>query len=1107
MSTIYIRTTGNDTTGNGSENSPYLTAQKAFEVAYVNNGDYILDFGAGSFGGVNLNTAYATEWPNRIGIRGVSNTTSFLGGINGNGIEEIFDWESGTLVQEATSGRDINIISNQSINIGNILSNGGAASGGSDGYHGGFIDLIDCVCNDITAYSNGTYGGASGGNVKLTNSSCYDINVKAGYSNDSFYNSSSGSGGNVNLISSFCNSINAQSGDYYIYASNSSLSAGFGGNITMINSNCISIDCRSGVGDDGYGNYNGYVTAKAGIVTLIGSCTVPDTVLARSIDASLMDKGYGSFGSSILGLSQGKKDIDITLASLLLHLDGNLDDASPNHLTVAAYGGVNPSQNAKFGGSAVFNGTDGYLSIASQDAINLTGEVPYTIEFWMYIESHSNNYTTVLTRRGGNWQYLLGFSEPTTTEFFFSANSQGDGYSQCRSGFSLPLQEWVHIAATVNNGTARLFVNGILADTQAWATQPDNSNDLFIGQQGSGGEWFHGYVDDLRIVKGLAVYTGPFIPPTAPLSAIATRQPVNASLLLNFDGSFTDESVNGLTVTALGNASLATAEKKFGSGSVQLDSTYSNGAVSCLALEDSSDFGFGSGDFTLEGWFYSDDPTQTNHAMFSVGTYQNGLLVRLGGGSGDPVYLNGTLYQYANGHDFPAATWTHVAVVRNGGLLKVYIGGQEKLSANASDDIGSSRPLYIGMSAHAFESEQYGPTDGWIGYVDSVRVTKAALYCDNFTPPTSPPTPTVLPPICAAPPSVYGCMNPSATNYNPAATIDDGSCIIYGCTISGADNYNPSATIDDGSCLPACQGATCGCEGTAYACYVPSQNDIYGNYCSGELYDPTGCCVWGCMDENFCNYNPDATCDDGSCSGLKGCTNSNASNYNPDATCNDGSCNKALQSYGGFFAYGAGGHYKFWPDNISNNEHGGPEDFELSCLGISWTTDGWQTRNNYGAFLEGGDPTNFLSDYGIHPNFNLRDDGFGLAPISYIDGVNYWLQQAGVDNYIQAANAFIYDAGYNKGRIVFKLYGIAAFPLRNGSDFRMRLAFVERHNGAGDFVSPMIYVMTINEPSSESIPSIADAIYANQPPEYTTVINILQSSDDESANTKSWNLL
>ena len=60
MSTIYIRTTGNDTTGNGSENSPYLTAQKAFEVAYVNNGDYILDFGAGSFGGVNLNTAYAT---------------------------------------------------------------------------------------------------------------------------------------------------------------------------------------------------------------------------------------------------------------------------------------------------------------------------------------------------------------------------------------------------------------------------------------------------------------------------------------------------------------------------------------------------------------------------------------------------------------------------------------------------------------------------------------------------------------------------------------------------------------------------------------------------------------------------------------------------------------------------------------------------------------------------------------------------------------------------------------------------------------------------------------------------------------------------------------
>ena len=47
-----------------------------------------------------------------------------------------------------------------------------------------------------------------------------------------------------------------------------------------------------------------------------------------------------------------------------------------------------------------------------------------------------------------------------------------------------------------------------------------------------------------------------------------------------------------------------------------------------------------------------------------------------------------------------------------------------------------------------------------------------------------------------------GCTDPTATNYDPAATCDDGSCIfpVYGCTDPLAANYDPLATIDDGSC-------------------------------------------------------------------------------------------------------------------------------------------------------------------------------------------------------------------------------------------------------------------------------------------------------------------
>jgi hypothetical protein len=62
------------------------------------------------------------------------------------------------------------------------------------------------------------------------------------------------------------------------------------------------------------------------------------------------------------------------------------------------------------------------------------------------------------------------------------------------------------------------------------------------------------------------------------------------------------------------------------------------------------------------------------------------------------------------------------------------------------------------------------------------------------------PAPFAAEQVC--PPCVNGCMDNTATNYNPSATCDDGSCIpcVYGCTNPAADNYNPLATCDDSSC-------------------------------------------------------------------------------------------------------------------------------------------------------------------------------------------------------------------------------------------------------------------------------------------------------------------
>ncbi|MCB0630715.1 MAG: hypothetical protein KDD15_13300 [Lewinella sp.] len=95
---------------------------------------------------------------------------------------------------------------------------------------------------------------------------------------------------------------------------------------------------------------------------------------------------------------------------------------------------------------------------------------------------------------------------------------------------------------------------------------------------------------------------------------------------------------------------------------------------------------------------------------------------------------------------------------------------------------------------------------------------------------------------------IGGCMDPASVNYNPEATMDDGSCQYSGCTDPQSESYNPQATIDDGSCQ-----------------------------------------YKGCTDPQSENYDPQATIDDGSCQ-YKGCTDPNSVNFNPQATIDDGSC-------------------------------------------------------------------------------------------------------------------------------------------------------------------------------------------------------------------------
>ena len=143
---------------------------------------------------------------------------------------------------------------------------------------------------------------------------------------------------------------------------------------------------------------------------------------------------------------------------------------------------------------------------------------------------------------------------------------------------------------------------------------------------------------------------------------------------------------------------------------------------------------------------------------------------------------------------------------------------------------------------------------------------------------------------------INGWATGGSSNYGLTLTLN-GLCTsddidVPGCTDAGACNYNPNATVDDGSCdFASCAGCT-----DATACnYNPNAQDDDGS-CEYES------CL-GCTDPGACNYDPSATQDDASClandacgvcggdnSSCSGCTDADADNYDPNAIVDDGSC-------------------------------------------------------------------------------------------------------------------------------------------------------------------------------------------------------------------------
>lgn len=210
----------------------------------------------------------------------------------------------------------------------------------------------------------------------------------------------------------------------------------------------------------------------------------------------------------------------------------------------------------------------------------------------------------------------------------------------------------------------------------------------------------------------------------------------------NGSTTFTDISGAGNTITGYGSIAHSTSQKKNGASSIYFD-----GSDDYLSVPDSDNWHFGGGDFTVDMFVYLDENSIPITYRFMIGYGRgssswgdNGHAWLLGLLQNSQMFFqakssatNDIIYQLG----YPTVNifkqWAHIAVVRHGSILKLYLNGINILTLTDIGQLylpsGVVTPKLIIGDTSAFDGK-------WKGYMDQIRISKGtARWTRNFTPP------------------------------------------------------------------------------------------------------------------------------------------------------------------------------------------------------------------------------------------------------------------------------------------------------------------------------------------------------------------------------------
>lgn len=467
--------------------------------------------------------------------------------------------------------------------------------------------------------------------------------------------------------------------------------------------------------------------------------------------------------------------VNDTNTLLLIHANGtNASTFFEDDNGIRGQIGITPSGNAQISTAASkFNGSS-YLGDGTGDFLNVgdTGDFAFgtgnfTIEGWIYnTKASSTRKTGIVSKRNfdninaGGWGlYVITSTGRIGWENLFSG---GTVYESANS--TIAANTWYHFAV-VRNGSGSnnvtIYVDGVSKVTFTSTTDYTNVNQLKIGtfhdstnnNVPTDSVVWQGYIDEIRISNS-ARYTGNFTAPSAPFV-----NDTNTLLLMHMNGSntttvFRDD--NGSTrspinITTVGNAAVSTTQSKFGGSSVYFNGTnggsanYLNGFWNDATIQTITNMPNYT-NYTVEFWLYV--PSSPGFTNLQDGDTPASVCIGLQNPTDYPfawsfgvlnnatvrfAYLYNSSYanygQITSSNTLASNTWYHLAFVKTGSGIKIYIDGTERASGTLTGT------MWIQNHGLSMGSYYRARPNIWM---DEIRISSTNRYTANFTAPTAP---------------------------------------------------------------------------------------------------------------------------------------------------------------------------------------------------------------------------------------------------------------------------------------------------------------------------------------------------------------------------------